>query len=131
MNTQLRVRVGELDQARQEKAVADEISVKTPDILPGGNELSSLIEELTRLARLRQVDFVSIRPLNIEEKGAYMQLTLKIDVKARFRQFGEYLLMLEDLPRAIIVEEVRIETTPETSPFVIGHLSALTFMAKD
>lgn len=131
VNTQLRARVAELQQTMKERAVADEISMKAPDILPGGSELSSFLEELTRLARLRQVDFVSIRPQSVEDKGAYVQMNLNIDVKARFRQFGEYLLMLEDLPRALIVEQVRIETTPEASPFVMGHLNAVMFMAKE
>jgi Tfp pilus assembly protein PilO len=131
MNAQRRAQVQELDQARRDREVADEISFKAPDILPGGNELSSFLEELTRLARLRQVDFVSIRPQSVEDRETYTQMNLNIDVKARFRQFGEYLLMLEDLPRAIIVEEVRVETTPETSPFIIGHLNAVTFMVKE
>ena len=129
INQQLRTRIQALQEVKKGKEVAGDIPLKALDILPGSSELSSLLEELTQLARQRQVEVVTIRPESVEHKQAYVQMNLRIDVKARFLHLGEYLMMLEDLPRAIIVEDMKVETTPETAPIVMGHLRAMTFMA--
>jgi len=128
---EVRAKAEELQQARQKGEVAGEFSAKASDILPGGSRLSSFLEELTRLARLQQVDFVSVRPEGVEDKGSHLQLTMRIDVQSRFRELGEYLLMLENLPRAIIIDEMKVESSTETTPYVMAHLKATTHMAKE
>lgn len=128
---EVRAEAEELQQVRQKGEVAGEFSVKASDILPGGSRLSSFLEELTRLARLQRVEFVSVRPEGVEDKGSYLQLTMRIDVKSRFRELGEYLLMLENLPRAIIIDEMKVESSTETTPYVMAHLKATTYMAKE
>ena len=128
---EVRAKAEELQQVRQKGEVAGEFSAKASDILPGGSRLSSFLEELTRLARLQQVDFVSVRPEGVEDKGSYLQLTMRIDVQSRFRELGEYLLMLENLPRAIIIDEMKVESSTETTPYVMAHLKATTHMAKE
>lgn len=128
---EIKAKAFELRQMSQKGEVAGEFSVKASDILPGGSRLSSFLEELTRLARLQQVDFVSVRPEGIEDKGPYLQLTMRIDVQSRFRELGEYLLMLENLPRAIIIDEMKVESSTETTPYVMAHLVATTYMAKE
>jgi len=106
-------------------------SSKIGDLMPGGSRLSSLLEELTRLARLRQVEFVSIRPESVEDKGSYLELSIRLDIKSRFREMGDYLLMLENLPRAVRIKEVKVETNSSISPDVLTHLQALTYVSKD
>ena len=128
---EVRAKAEELQQVRQKGEVAGEFSAKASDILPGGSRLSSFLEELTRLARLQQVDFVSVRPEGVEDKGSHLQLTMRIDVQSRFRELGEYLLMLENLPRAIIIDEMKVESSTETTPYVTAHLKATTYMAKE
>ena len=128
---EVRAKAEELQQVRQKGEVAGEFSAKASDILPGGSRLSSFLEELTRLARLQQVDFVSVRPEGVEDKGSHLQLTMRIDVQSRFRELGEYLLMLENLPRAIIIDEMKVESSTETTPYVMAHLKATTHMAKE
>ena len=86
---------------------------------------------MTRLARLRQIEFVSVRPEAIEDKGAYFQLTLQIDVQSRFREFGDYLLMLENLPRAVIVKELKVETRTDLNPSILAHLKTVTYLGKE
>ena len=126
-----RLRLQELQQSAQSKEASREFSAKAGDILPGGSRLSSVLEELTRLARLRQIEFVSVRPESIEDKGTYLQLTLQIDVKSRFRELGDYLLMLENLPRAVVVKRLKVEAQPEVSPSVLAHLKTVTYLGKE
>jgi Tfp pilus assembly protein PilO len=127
----LRKRAEELYQASTAQDVSAEISGKAGDLFPGGSRLSSLLEEMTRLARLRQIEFVSIRPDAIEDKGTYFQLTLQIDVQSRFRELGDYLLMLENLPRAVVVKELKVETRADLNPSILAHLKTVTYLGKE
>jgi len=116
----------------QEKGEATgAFSSKIGDLMPGGSRLSSLLEEMTRLARMQRVEFISIRPEAIEDRGNYLQLSLRIDMKSRFREMGDYLLMLENLPRAIRVKEVKVETNAGINPDILAHLQALTYISKE
>ncbi|MBI3994621.1 MAG: type 4a pilus biogenesis protein PilO [Nitrospirae bacterium] len=124
-------RSDELHEAAQAKEVSTEFSGKVGDLFPGGSRLSVLLEEMTRLARLRQIEFVSVRPEAIEDKGTFFQLTLQIDVQSRFRELGDYLLMLENLPRAVIVKELRIETRSDLNPDILAHLKTVTYLGKE
>lgn len=128
---EMRKKAEELRLIRQKGEVTGGFSSKIGDLMPGGSRLSSLLEEMTRLARLRRVEFVSIRPETIEDRGNYLELSLRIDVKSRFREMGDYLLMLENLPRAIRVREVKVETNATISPDVLAHLQVLTYIGKE
>lgn len=101
------------------------------EVLPGGSRLSAVLEEVTRLARLRQVEFVSIRPNAVADKGDYLQLNLQIDLQSRFRELGDYLLMLENLPRPLVVENLKVESRGEISPMIQAHLTTVTLLGKD
>ncbi|MBI3595860.1 MAG: type 4a pilus biogenesis protein PilO [Nitrospirae bacterium] len=127
----LRKRAEELYNSSQSKEASAEFAGKAGDLFPGGSRLSVLLEEMTRLARLRQIEFVSIRPESVEDKGAYLQLTLQIDVQSRFRELGDYLLMLENLPRAVVVKEVKVETRPDINPSIMAHLKTITYLGKE
>ncbi|MBI3609792.1 MAG: type 4a pilus biogenesis protein PilO [Nitrospirae bacterium] len=127
----LQKRAEELRQAALAKEVGTEFTGKAGDLFPGGSRLSGLLEEMTRLARLRRIEFVSVRPDAIEDKGAYLQLTLQIDVQSRFRELGDYLLMLENLPRAVLIQELKVETRVDVSPSVLAHLKVMTYLGKE
>jgi Tfp pilus assembly protein PilO len=127
----LRKQAEALRQGSQATGVSADVSGKAGDLFPGGSRLSALLEEMTRLARLRQVEFVSVRPDAIEDKGTYLQLTLQIDVQSRFRELADYLLMLENLPRAVIVKDLKVETRTDVSPAVLGHLKTVTYLGKE
>ncbi len=83
------------------------------------------------MARLRRIEFVSVRPEAIEDKGTYLQLTLQIDTQSRFRELGEYLLMLENLPRAVIVKDLKVEGLSQDGPSVLSHLKTMTYLGKE
>ena len=127
----LRTRVERLQSQKSTRGVVRGVSLKASDVLPGGTQLSSFLEELNRLARHHQVEFVSIRPEGIEDKEAYLEMILRINLKSRFRQLGEYLMMLENLPRAIIVKDIKIESSAENDPYIMTQLKAVTFLAKE
>lgn len=127
----LQERARTLHENSQANEVRAEFSGKAEDLFPGGSRLSSLLEEMTRLARLRQIEFVSVRPDAIEDKGTYLQLTLQIDVQSRFRELGDYLLMLENLPRAVVVKDLKVESRADLNPSVLAHLKTVTYLGKE
>jgi Tfp pilus assembly protein PilO len=127
----LQKRAEDLHRASEASVVSAEISGKAGDLFPGGSRLSSLLEEMTRLARLRQIEFISIRPDAIEDKGSYFQLTFQMDVQSRFRELGNYLLMLENLPRAVVVKELKVETRADLNPSILAHLKTVTYLGKE
>lgn len=127
---ELKRRADDLRQIKEGMEMAGEISKKIEDMLPGGDRLSILLEEITRLARRGKVDFVSIRPEGIEDKGSYLELGMKIAIKSRFKELGEYLSMLESLPRTIKIKDIKVESNAGINPYVMGHLDVVTFMGK-
>jgi Tfp pilus assembly protein PilO len=127
----LRERAEKLRQSAQGQETHPELAGNAGDLFPKGSRLSALLEEITRLAHLRQIEFVSIRPDSVEDKGAYLQMTLQIDVQSRFRELGDYLLMLEDLPRAVVVKEIKIEAQADSTPSVLAHLKTITYLGKE
>ncbi len=126
----LKKRTDDLMQADEGVEVAGEISRKIGDVLPGGDRLSVLLEEITRLARRRRVDFISIRPEGIEDKGSYIELAMKIAIKSRYRELGDYLSMIEGLPRTIKIRDIKVESNAGINPQVMGQLDVVTYMGK-
>lgn len=126
----LKKRTDDLMQADEGEEVAGEISRKMGDMLPGGDRLSVLLEEITRLARRRRVDFISIRPEGIEDKGSYIEIAMKIAIKSRYRELGEYLGMIESLPRTIKIKDIKVESNAGINPHVMGQLDVVTYMGK-
>lgn len=127
---ELERKADDLRQIEEGTEMAGEISRKIGDMLPGGDRLSILLEEITRLARRRRVDFISIRPEGIEDKGSYLELAMKIAIKSRYRELGEYLGMLENLPRAIKIKDIKVESNAGINPYVMGRLDVVTYMGK-
>ncbi len=126
----LKKRSDDLMQANEVAEVAGEISRKMGDMFPAGDRLSVLLEEITRLARRRRVDFISIRPEAIEDKGSYIELAMKIAIKSRYRELGEYLGMIESLPRTIKIKDIKVESNAGINPHVMGQLDVVTYMGK-
>lgn len=84
--------------------------------------LSAILEEIGRQARIREVQLVELKPSPAEKKDGYEILPIQMRSRSRFFNLGEYIAALERLPRPIIVEHLKIESTPETSPEVIADM---------
>lgn len=95
------------------------------------SKLSSLLEEFTRLARAEKVDFIAIKPSFVEDKGRYLRLELNIDLRSRYQQLGEYIKTLEEMPRGMIINDIRIESNPSISPSVTARVNAVTYIIKE
>lgn len=85
--------------------------------------LSMILEEISRQARLQEVQLMELKPSLPEKKAGYEILPLQMRTRSRFRNFGEYLSLLEHLPRPVTVNHLKIESTAETTPYVVVDMT--------
>ncbi len=119
-------KINELKKRGTESAVSDKREYRGD-----ASKLSSLLEEFTRLARVAKVDFIAIKPVLVEDKGRYFELKLSMDLKARYQQLGEYIKTLEELPRGVVINDIKIESNPSMSPQAAARVEAVTYIVKE
>lgn len=91
--------------------------------LPPGAPLSMILEEIGRQARMKEVQLIELRPSPAEQKEGYEILPVQLKTRSRFRSLGEYLAVLEQLPRPVVVYQMKIESTQETSPYILVDMT--------
>lgn len=82
--------------------------------LPHQLDISLVIDELTKAGKDCGIDFISIdyqiseaeTPAAVEEEGVmvelgYQKIPIEIELQSRYRNFGEYLRVLEELPNSL------------------------------
>jgi Tfp pilus assembly protein PilO len=85
--------------------------------------LSMILDEISRQARLQDVQLIELKPSPAEKKVGYEVFPLLVRTRSRFRNLGEYLSALERLPRPVTVNHLKIESTAETSPYVVVEMT--------
>ncbi len=96
-----------------------------------GQSLSLILEELNRLAGATAIDFLSVRPEKVEEKGTLQAQSVLIDLRSTFKSMGKYLQMLENLPRMINIRNLKVEADPSEASHVLIHLYLTVYLEKD
>jgi Tfp pilus assembly protein PilO len=129
--SELKSKIQEVRRARGNEETEQGVSPDLSDVMLWGDHLSSFLEQLTRLGHQHGVDFLMLRPEVVSGNGDYLELNLQMTVRSRFRQLGEYLMKLENQPRAMIVEGIKIETSTETTPYITAHLKTSVYMKKN
>lgn len=104
------------------KAETVDSSETGPALVLTEGSLSAILEEISRQARIKEVQLIELRPSPAEKKEGYEILPIQIKSRSRFFNLGDYLSALERLPRPIIIEHLKIESTAETSPEVIAEI---------
>ncbi|HEY4485473.1 MAG TPA: type 4a pilus biogenesis protein PilO [Nitrospiria bacterium] len=127
----LQKRYEDLRRAAQNPEAGGDPFGTAPGLQSFDSRWSGVLEKLTRLAHLSRVEVVSVRPEAIEDKNGYFELTLDFNVQSRFRDLGEYLQMLENPSRDLVVRDLRIETQAEVAPAVRGQMKIITYLDKE
>lgn len=97
---------------------------------PYGQSLSLILEELNRLAGATAIDFLSVRPEKVEERGTIQAQSVLIDLRSTFKSMGRYLQMLENLPRRIHIQNLKVEADPSEASHVLIHLYLTVYLEK-
>lgn len=85
--------------------------------------LSSILDEIGRQARMREVQVVELKPNVPENKEGFEVLPIQLKSRSRFFNLGDYIAALERLPRPIVVARLKIESTQETNPEVLAEMT--------
>lgn len=104
------------------KAEAAAPSEPPPALTLSDASLSMILEELSRQARIKEVQLMELKPSPAEKKEGFEILPIQIKIRSRFFNLGDYLFALERLPRPILIERLKIESTFESSPDVIAEM---------
>jgi Tfp pilus assembly protein PilO len=89
-----------------------------------------LLEDVSAEARSLGVNLVSIHPSQEIDKEKYKEVSMNLDLKARYREIGEYFKRLENLARLVNVRRLRMEACPDASSVCQVQVEAVTYMAK-
>lgn len=100
-------------------------------VLPDRGKLSLLLDDLTTGARGGRVNVLSVIPSAAVDKGAFLEIGLKIQIRARFRDLGTYLERLESAAWPVNVQNLRVEATAASLPEVQAQLETVTYLKKE
>lgn len=81
-------------------------------------------------AKRMGVSLTSVHPSQEVDKDSYKELSMNLDVKARYRELGDYFKRLESLSRVVSVRKIRVEACPDSSSVCAAQFEAVTYMAK-
>jgi Tfp pilus assembly protein PilO len=99
-------------------------------VRPYGESLSLILEELNRLSGATGIEFLSVHPEKIEAKGALQAQAVLIDLRSTFKSIGMYLQRLENLPRMINIQNLKVEADPSEASHVLIHLHLMVYLEK-
>ncbi|MGH7274587.1 MAG: type 4a pilus biogenesis protein PilO [Nitrospiria bacterium] len=101
---------------------------------PRPQKIPLILDELNRLAKAAAVDLLSVRPQAIPESsqdsGAFKAQSILIDVRSTFQGVGRFLKMLENLPRLMNLQNIKIEADPAEATKVFVHLYLTVYLEK-
>jgi Tfp pilus assembly protein PilO len=110
--------------------------------LPEGRGVSWLLSEVSDMASKEQIEVLSIKPENPEDKGLYTKLYVVMDTISTYHQLGRFMSKLESSKKFLKVESINIKKldlvegfNKETSRFksfdVKSHLVISTVVLKE
>jgi Tfp pilus assembly protein PilO len=88
------------------------------------------LQDVSGEARRLGVSLVSIHPSQEVDKDGYKEISMSLDLKARYRELAEYFRRLEGLSHVVNVRKIRVESCPDSSSVCSAQLEAVTYMAK-
>ena len=114
------------DKVRKTKNVIKGASViSSRRVLMTEEDVSYATNELTRLGKQKGIDFVSIRPKDIQkEKGEeYKILPVELQLESTYKELGMFLGSLDDVEKSLItVKSFNIVPVPENTARLITDL---------
>ncbi len=88
------------------------------------------LEDVSSEARRLGVGLVAVHPSKEIDKEKYKEVSMSLDLKARYRDLAEYFKKLEQLSRVVNIRKIRIESCPDTASVCAAQIEAVTYMAK-
>jgi len=90
--------------------------------------IPNFLSDLTQWAKNHAIVIVSIEPGLQKEQVGYTEQPVKLEIQGRFRKIGDYLTFLEDLPRPLLVTDIRFTSPTAISPDLLANLELLIYI---
>jgi Tfp pilus assembly protein PilO len=87
-------------------------------------------EDVSSEAKRVGVNIVSVYPSQELDKERYKEVSMNLDLKARYREMAEYFKGLEDLPVVVNVRKIRVESCPDSASVCAAQIEAVTYVEK-
>lgn len=126
----LKAEIGRL-KLLEEKGTKEQVSAQVEELFPKGKVLSSFLDDITRADRWEKVEFLTVQPEAVEDRGLYLELSVRMNLRSRYQDLWNYLRVLESMPRIINVRDIKIETNLEINPYIVSTLTIVTYMGKE
>ena len=111
--------------------VGQEQAVDMPVItLPEANDLAGMIEAISREANRAGVEFISISQEGLSDRGQYVEMRLKLELRARYKPFYKFIRQLGDRHRLFIIQSLRYETNAALYPSGVGIMRAKAYLRR-
>jgi len=133
LKAELPSRQKEVVQARvQQVAVTGRTSLagQTEKELLQRGRLSSLVDDLMRLAQEDDIQIISIKPGELMNHDGYVELPITMDVRARFRSLGEYLQQVQHLQQVVLVGRISVELSVVEQAGLTVQMETVSFLGK-
>ena len=82
------------------------------------------LQDVTGEARRLGVSLVSIHPSQEIDKDGYKEISMSLDLKARYRELAEYFRRLEGLSHVVNVRKIRVSSCPDSSSVCSAQLGS-------
>jgi Tfp pilus assembly protein PilO len=87
-------------------------------------------EDVSSEAKRVGVNIVSVYPSQEVDKEHYKEVSMNLDLKARYREMAEYFKGLEDLPVVVNVRKIRVESCPDSASVCAAQIEAVAYVEK-
>ena len=87
-------------------------------------------DDVSGEARRVGVSIVSVYPSQEIDKEKYKEVSMNLDLKARYRELAEYFKSLESLPVVVDIRKIRVEACPDSASVCAAQIQAVTFVEK-
>ncbi len=101
--------------------------------LPDSKQIPVLLNALAQVANKANINYVSIntKPLEAGDQQGnlmYNRLPIEITLRCRYRNLGEYLANLREMPRLVKVESIKIFRNKDILPNVDVTINVYTYV---
>ena len=87
-------------------------------------------EDVSGEARRAGVNIVSVYPSSEIDKERYKEVSMNLDLKARYRELADYFKRLESLPMIVNIRKIYVEACPDSASVCAAKMEAVAYVEK-
>lgn len=111
--------------------VGEEQAADLPAItLPEARNLAEMIEDISRLADMSGVDFISFTQEGFSYGDQYVKMRMKLELRSRFRPFHSFVITISDKHRLFMIQSLRYETNEAIYPSGVAIIKAVAYLKR-